>query len=1042
MIKKLHTSNTKNKSELNFARISILVAITLLLTLLAVSVFSTSAFAFEDYQLSAPFSPVTVASCSQTTETLLLTNSGSDAAQINLNFIDSHVAKFARMEPSSFFMTPGAQQQVTVFINAPCQTEGTFDFSINLQGNTKSITFDRQIILSKINNIDFIATKGNVLQSCPCVPQTIPFTITNTGSWAESYTVAAQGFEQNVAVPQGSLFLAPGQTFSGAAFASFSCETYGTKSFSLKVTADNSKAQEVMPVTYNIAACYDYSLGTKPSTSICEQDSQEIVGVINNSAAYTNTFKIDASLPSFASLNGNKVTLLPSQLGIVPLELNPQLGDVGNYSYEIKTTSALGNFFATATGNINVQHCYDYNVVAQGTNQNPTTSDSARFDICAPGYSTTFTITNNGERTQEMHVNSTDGRFVATPSVFNLTAGASRNISLSIPSVGIENKMYFNLNVWSSANPNVVASKQITIQPHDLQSCYGVEVSPVAFVVNNSKTNLSLQIKNNGLWGATYALSLSGPQWTALTNGSVYIPSQGVATIGLTSAAPLFIDNATYVANLTVKTAYTQQTVPIEFILNPNTAQWLLWFLIIALLILIALLVILLAARKARSRAQRTQIDHVMTDEQKRAQQKELKAAQALARRQSIATAKREAAQAAAAKTLADKEAAESRREKARERAEARRNRGKKQKHGLHLLFIILIVAILLALLMMLIVKDTSLNGPSGSSATNNSTVITKPATNNTITTIVNTTTVANITKNATTNSSMSNTSLNVTQVVEKSLWQNFVDFISSINLSDFNIFDVQVETTNLTNGTISNTSNITTITNNTTVINITHLTNVTTTNVSTNQNSNQTANNQTTNQTTNQSANNQTTNQSANQTITNQSTSPAVNLSAVNAQRQAELEGATLFLNANEQNPHVFILTENQSGILNMSHYFVDPENMTLRYEFIPVNATKTTAVINGGLLSLQAQDSFVGMQTFKIMATNQANLSTTSPIFTLVVLDKLPSQSISQSVQIGLLTLLIIIAVIVYFDIRLISRQYEYAKSLQQNKNDKKKK
>ena len=1009
-------NRNKQKSSVSYALLVTLLVISLV-TILGMASFAS---AFENYQLTAPFSPVTVASCSAQTEVLLLKNTGSEAAQVSLSFVDSKVAQFAQIEPSSVFMAPGDSQTITLFINAPCSTQGTFDYSIKLQSNSQAQIFDRQLIVSKINNIDFIATQGNVLQSCPCVPQTIPFTITNTGAWPESYTVKAIGgigdsAQENVAVPDGQLFLAPGQTFSGAAFASYSCQTYGTKNFALQVTAKNSGSQATMPIQYNIAACYDYSLGTQPTTSICEQDTQEIAAVVNNSAAYTNTFNIGSSLPSFASLNGNQLTLLPGQIGIAPIELAPQIGDAGNYSYTIKTTSVLGNFFAQTSGTIDVQRCYDYSIVPIGqTSQNPqggsdainsnaqnqntanSATSTAKFDVCAPGESATLTITNNGERTQEMHINSTDARFSAQPDIFNLTTGASKDIALTIPSVGIEQKMSFYLDVWSSANPGAVTAKEITLQPYDLKTCYGVEVSPVVFTLNNSLTNLAVQIKNTGIRGAAYTLALSGPQWTNLTNSSVFIPASQTATVGIHAAAPLYVENTTYIGNLTIRTPYSQQIVPVRFILNPSAAQWLLWILAVALLLLIALLIILLAARASRKK----RIDQSMSEEEKLARQKEAARAQALAvqqaARQTAATARRDAAkiaQAEFAQKLAEQE------ERKRARKEDRKSRSKKdtnqQSHSnwLHLLFIILIVAILLALLMTLVIRNSTINTfPSNTSLTTNVSNSTSPAnisivqntsaSNQTNATEIVTNTTATNAANTTNSGAVNST--NTTQPQSISAWQSFVNFL----WNNFNIFDVQENTTNTTPNTVSNTTQNAT-TQNTTIQNTTTVTTPTA---------------------------------SQNQT-----------------QRDIELAAANEFLAENPQSTHIFILAENQTGILNLSHYFIDPDNLTLQFQFTSVNASKTTAFITSGLLLLEPQKSFVGMQTFRITATNEANLSTTSPLFTLVVLDALPTQPISQSVQIGLLALLIIIAVIVYFDIRLISRQYEYARTMQQDKDDK---
>ena len=1008
----------------------------------------SAASAAEQYQLTAPYSPVTVASCGQATEIVTVSNTGNFAAPVQLSFVDSAVAKFSQIQPSSFFLAPGDQKTVTLFVNAPCKKDGTFDYSLKLVGSSISQIFARSLIISRVNNIDLIATQGTTLTSCPCLPQSIPFTLTNSGSWPESYAITVSGAGQdgqNVLLPQSFVLLNPGQTYSGTAFASYSCQTYGTQNFKLNVHATNSGFDAALPFTYEIAACYDYSLGTAPYVSVCEQDSLESGLIVNNTAAYTNTFNVGASLPSFAGLGGNQVTLQSKQVGIVPIEIAPGRGDAGNYSYAITTKNVLGNFVASATGILNVQRCYVYGISAQ--------NDQTKFDLCAPGDSFPFTISNLGERAQQIHVNSTDARFTIKPNIFNLSAGESQLVTISVPSLGVDKKLSFDIQVWSTNNPQVIQAKHIIIQPHDLTACYGVEVSPVVFTLNNSPTNLSLKIKNVGMRDTNYTLSLVASPWAHLIQTSVFIPAKESRYIGITASAPIFVENTTYAANITLSTPYSQQTVKLLFKLNSQTVQWLFWALGIIVLVLLALLIILLAARstkKTRIAQSAPKINEAQEQARKLAAQKaELRL---IARRESSLRAKE--------LRLAKKEneVKSQLNQITRLLSEKPTPAIQKEKNvssWLLLLFIILIVAILLAALLGLIIKNSEVtriitqtnqtNVSQISTTTNQSTTQTNTTqthinqTNNTTsqnisiiqggegTNVTSVNISSNLSSNAT-NLNLSNISTNVSANVSAnvssnqttasqtpsqsmSFWQWLTQSLSWLWKSPSSRMTNVTNSTNLTlNATTNNTivpiTNITNITNATNATtsanasNITHISNAT--NVS-----------------------------SSN---TNQSTQPT--------QRDLDLSAAREFLAQNSKSPRVFVIPQNQSGILNLSQFFIDPDNLSLNFEFESVNASQLTAFINGDQLVLQPRKNFVGIQTFRITATNAANLSTTSPIFTLVVLDTLPPQMLSQSIQLGLLILLIIIAIIVYFDIRLISKQYEHARAIQKQDEPKKKK
>jgi hypothetical protein len=122
-------------------------------------------------------------------------------------------------------------------------------------------------------------------------------------------------------------------------------------------------------------------------------------------------------------------------------------------------------------------------------------------------------------------------------------------------------------------------------------------------------------------------------------------------------------------------------------------------------------------------------------------------------------------------------------------------------------------------------------------------------------------------------------------------------------------------------------------------------------------------------------------------------------------------------------ENKSVLFIESNVTDSINLSWYFYDPENSTLKFAIIPLNMSNVSYNLTGEILSITPGD-YIGIQTLQISAKDTLNATTTSPVIYLVVA---PIQDALQGYFIAGFIVLLAIILIVSFDVWIMRRNYK---------------
>ncbi|MFT7615569.1 MAG: outer membrane biosynthesis protein TonB [Candidatus Woesearchaeota archaeon] len=117
--------------------------------------------------------------------------------------------------------------------------------------------------------------------------------------------------------------------------------------------------------------------------------------------------------------------------------------------------------------------------------------------------------------------------------------------------------------------------------------------------------------------------------------------------------------------------------------------------------------------------------------------------------------------------------------------------------------------------------------------------------------------------------------------------------------------------------------------------------------------------------------------------------------------------------------------IVENTTTQIDLKENFIDPDGDNLTFSYVPINKSNISIWFNGTVMYIEPKEHFIGIQTFKVRATDPDGLTVDSPIVELFVLPIDDSKQSYLSYAVAILILLLIITAIIWIDIKLLQKK-----------------
>ncbi|MCF7866594.1 hypothetical protein K9L67_00390 [Candidatus Woesearchaeota archaeon] len=464
-----------------------------------------------DFYTGAINSQPTICSCSGTTDRIYLENTGSFGAEFT---ITTNLNEYVTIPVNKLHLEPQQSVNLDLFINTQCGTEFIKDYDINIKSNIgreQTITRDLSVIKCQTINANLYSEK-EIME--PCQTNEYEIEIINPSTFTEQYLIMPisenSGFHSqntNTEELMNSQILTLKPEQKGIAKFTYEpqCSEFGNKTITFQIHSQNNNLDALLSHELEIKRAYQFSQNTQENVSVCINEKKYVPLTIKNEGKVTNTYNLQLlGNPSFVKLQETQITLEPGKNKIINLEINPNQQNKGIYTFNIKTSTELGNLESKQQITLNTYDCYDFNVEILGYKPTKFCTGENTLDV---------KIINNGQTDEEIELYYWDAKETSQikDTKLKILAGQEKSTQIKFKTNNSEEEH----SIYVSAKiPRV---NQIWKDEQKIITLTQAECTQITYLYTNLKpryehTEASIKIKNTGTKTSEYTITYEGTE--------------------------------------------------------------------------------------------------------------------------------------------------------------------------------------------------------------------------------------------------------------------------------------------------------------------------------------------------------------------------------------------------------------------------------------------------------------------------------------------------------------------------------------------------
>lgn len=478
----------------------------LFLFVFIVSLYAVSAVS-EDFYAYFQQNEVSACSCGIFSTQLVVKNTGTITSSYQI-FSGGSAAKWATLAEDSFVLEPGETKTIVVYVNLPCGIEGRYALDLNvttLFGNSRVV--EQSIDAGVCQNFELIA-KESFKEGCPCTPTPYEFVISNTGSYAETFSLSLSKFNEYASFSESILTLLPGEKKEIFVYLNLPCMIYGLNDIEFVAMAKKSGFKAISPLQLKINPCYDFEINVS-NVALCQGEKKQSSLLINNLANISNQFQISAD-SKLIEIENKSVFIFKRQSAAVPFVVNAENADAGTRNVTFDVVASRGELREGKTISVDVVRCYSVGLSAEKLKDDLIAGKQKRYKL---------SISNDGTKpsTYRLALEGADWFRLTSYELF-VPPMSGREVELiaNVPLNATSEKRWAKVSASILNNTRYSAELNFEFNIHSMEEAYRLYVVPVDLKVKYGEDFAKVKVKNVGFEKGEYEIELEGPSWISV----------------------------------------------------------------------------------------------------------------------------------------------------------------------------------------------------------------------------------------------------------------------------------------------------------------------------------------------------------------------------------------------------------------------------------------------------------------------------------------------------------------------------------------------
>ena len=461
----------------------------------------------NDFTASSPYNEqLKLCSCETKVDRVIVENTGNFYADFTLDINSNYPSKIRVANPT-FTLAPKHFVEVLIYIEDSCGISGEFLYDVIVHNSYGRTQILHRTIRSDICQTTQLYVTPQEQTVGTCKQASYDITVTNVGTFADTFTLDFAQYNKDATIENKAVYLQPGQSSTQEATYQFTCSDYGTKTLPINVYTSKNGIGAATEAQLTIKNEYEYALNLQTSANACSQTTTTIPFTIENSIGLPNEITFELGGPSFVTMP----TIVPldahekKELAITVN--NPAKIEDGNYKLTINAVDKYGHIQKQRTLDLNINNCYDPSVEFR---QEPEQTVTSPIQACCGPKTYYVNIRNNGDREQAFNIR-LDGPsfFLLEETTVRLQPQQNINVPLRVTFPCVDEQYSTKVIVSPVTQGQITATAELVIDSYTLRSCHMVQIDNDEVAITNDATVIPIIIKNTGIEGGTYTVSLN-----------------------------------------------------------------------------------------------------------------------------------------------------------------------------------------------------------------------------------------------------------------------------------------------------------------------------------------------------------------------------------------------------------------------------------------------------------------------------------------------------------------------------------------------------
>lgn len=436
---------------------------------------------------------------------------------------------------------------------------------------------------------DFSVISKKAYTLCPCSNQGYPLLISNTGSTQSTYSLyVGEEVKEWVTVHPQTFTLDPGQATQVGVYVNAPCTLTTLLPIPVFITTSNGLTKGLSQIV-QFTSCYDYSIYSgepvllgeaqqmvefknyEKTYSLCAEDQTIIPLLIQNKdASFNNQYTLQVRGEEWANIEPSTFDLGSKKSGVVILNANPSLANVGSHELIVTSTSKAGEKTKEKILNLDVAPCY-------GASLHFLEGKEAHCSGVVHQFVAELTNEGKFEETFFLSVEGASWTFLETKEL-TLKPGQKETVFLTIePEDSASGNHEITLLAYVQAHQTTKAADTLSISLTPLDHCHNVVVDVPSDVKNDyNEQYIPVKIMNTGEHKTTYTFTFEGPSWITFDGSPVTLNPGQVHNFNLHVNPAENVQKGNYVTTLSVNSDYVahSQEITINLEAKSKLERW------------------------------------------------------------------------------------------------------------------------------------------------------------------------------------------------------------------------------------------------------------------------------------------------------------------------------------------------------------------------------------------------------------------------------------------------------------------------------------